>query len=540
MAYKSITMILEKYGPLLSNELIDKLTAEESIPQPTARTRMRRAVEKEIISVSPASFKHNRRLYFLKDQNIKSKVISIMTAIDSPESIVFNALSTQGGFLYWSEFCKLTACSVEESDSKKTIQTVLDNLINLNVITVVNEHDESNRYIAFTKEYLKTSFSGRSLKLRKKKLELNSTLLEDLMTWLERISIVGWNTSEISKHNLSKTYNKYPFDAFGYTYILGLYRPHQTEKLYNPSYDKAGSPVLVDCISHRATEIFDITSFIKRIENVYGPIDQSRNPNFKILPIFFVSFITQEARELAKQKGIIIIPLSEVFDQNITEILNSTLTLSTENLDIESLEDLLEQMNPTSAAKEEKESDHTVKIQGKLNNLQGIIFNFIIAYIFFKLQYNSLDIGTEYEATNGNLNGHKCECDLTVKTSRRNIEFIVEVKGYPKEKLIKLGEDSTEPDSVKKFFEHTHRIVQSTRDKNDLFYIPIFFTSSSFEPEAIEYMEKRLGRAMKQKIDSINSNFPDKLYYDRSDLVRLSKDIDSGKEIRNILNTYFN
>ena len=29
--------------------------------------------------------------------------------------------------------------------------------------------------------------------------------------------------------------------------------------------------------------------------------------------------------------------------------------------------------------------DHTVKIQGKLNNLQGIIFNFIIAYIFFKL-----------------------------------------------------------------------------------------------------------------------------------------------------------
>lgn len=220
--------------------------------------------------------------------------------------------------------------------------------------------------------------------------------------------------------------------------------------------------------------------------------------------------------------------------------MNSILTLSTENLDIESIEDLLEQMNPTSAAKEEKESDHTVKIQGKLNNLQGIIFNFIIAYIFFKLQYNSLDIGTEYEATSGNLNGHKCECDLTVQTSRRNIEFIVEVKGYPKEKLIKLGEDSTEPDSVKKFFEHTHQIVQSTRDKDEIYYIPLFFTSSSFEPEAIKYMEERLGKGTKQKIDSINSNFPDKLYYDRSDLVRLSKDIDSGKEIRDILKTYFN
>ena len=96
-----------------------------------------------------------------------------------------------------------------------------------------------------------------------------------------------------------------------------------------------------------------------------------------------------------------------------------------------------------------------------------------------------------------------------------------------------------ENDSVKRFFERTHRIIQNTIDKNQLFYIPIFITSSEFEGTAIEYMDRRLGKEMKAKIERLGNTFPRKLYYGKQDLIELSNYLESGQEIRRILNEYF-
>lgn len=111
MNNNQIVDILKDSGPLLSNELIKKLVTIHGINEATARTRIKRAAASRVISVSPAKFKNNSRLYFLKDQPLKNKVIEIMTPIDSPESHIFNALSVEHGFLFWDEFCKLTAHS---------------------------------------------------------------------------------------------------------------------------------------------------------------------------------------------------------------------------------------------------------------------------------------------------------------------------------------------------------------------------------------------------------------------------------------------
>lgn len=103
-----------------------------------------------------------------------------------------------------------------------------------------------------------------------------------------------------------------------------------------------------------------------------------------------------------------------------------------------------------------------------------------------------------------------------------------------------MGENRNEKDSVKRFFERTHRIIQSTVEKNKLFYIPIFITSSEFEENAIEYMDRKLGKEMRAKIKRLNNTFPEKLYYDKKDLIELSNNLDSGQEIRRILKDYLN
>lgn len=261
--------------------------------------------------------------------------------------------------MFWDEFCKLTACSLTEITGKKTVEQVTKNLLELNVITVVNAEDIDNKYVKFSSDYLNSRFSASDLELRKRSLHINRSLLEELISWLERISIVGWNTGRVSNFGYLLPFNRYPFDAIGFSYILGLYRTDKEDNLYNPSMEKAGSPVLVDCIVHRATRIFDIAGFIKRIDNVNGPINHSKNPNFKTLPFFFVTYIDSDAHELAKRKGIIIIPIKEIFNNNFIKVLEKITKLSTENITLGSLEEILETMQ--ISAHEEKEPTVEIK-----------------------------------------------------------------------------------------------------------------------------------------------------------------------------------
>lgn len=536
-----IITILNENGPLLSKELIDKLSRSHGLSGATARTRIKRASDANSISVSPVAFRNNSRLYFLKKQSIKSKVTEIMTAIDSPESRVFNALAIEKGFLFWDEFCKITACSLNEISAKKSVEQVAKNLTELNIINIVNAGNINDRYITFSPEYKESYFSSADLESRKRGLNLNSSLLEELISWLERITIVGWKTGKISDRGSLLNFNNYPFDAIGFTYVLGLYRTDKKDSLYNPSIEKAGSPVLVDCIVHRATEIFDIAAFIKRIENVNGPVNQNKNPYFKILPIFFFTFIKTEARDLARKKGIILIPIKEVFDNNILKVLEKILKLPTENITLAPLEEILEIMQIAPSEQEDGDEPQEKNIfDGKFNNLKGIVFNFIVAYIFFELGYGPQKIGTVYK---GHLEDSSiketCECDLTSGTQRFNINIICEVKGYSNNRLVKIGEDREEKDSVKRFFERTHRIIQNNTDKNQMFYIPIFITSSEFEEDAKKYMNRRFGKEIKDKINLLNNNFPNKLYYGKNDLIDLSHKLESGKEIRHILKEYF-
>lgn len=537
---KQIVAILERSGPLLSNELINELVNIHSINENTARTRIKRASDSNAISISPVRFKNNSKLYFLKDQSLKSKVTEIMTALESPESHIFNALVVEKGFLFWDEFCKLTSCSMQEIHRQKTVEQVFKNLTDLNVVTVVNAEDIENRYVKFSPDYLNSSFSSSDLELRKRSLNINESILEELINWLERISIVGWNTSRISNHRDLVTFNGYPFDASGFSYILGLYRTDKKETLYNPAIEKAGSPVLIDCIVYRATKIFDIAAFIKRIENINGPINHSKVPNFKTLPIFFVTYINSDAHELAKRKGIIIIPIKEIFDNNVIKVLEKIMKVPAKDITLGSLEEILEIMNISPREENKPTVEKTSVSEGVFNNLKGVVFNFVIAHIFTQSGHGQQKIGTIYK---GHLENPEmteiCECDLTSMTRQFDIKIICETKVRSENNLIKLGENRDENDSVKRFFERTHRIIQNTVDKNQTFYIPIFITSSDFEQDAIDYLDRKLGKEMKAKIDSLGTIFPEKLYYGRQDLIDLLNRLDSGKEIRRILNDYF-
>lgn len=530
--------ILKEQGPLLSGELTKHMVLRYGLKDGSARTRIKRALEAGQIQRSPVSFKNNSRLYFLKNQSLKRKVSEIMTPLDCPESYVFNALAVEDGFLFWEEVSKLSACSLNKISKKKSIDQLVNNLDQLKVIKIVNRDNTNDKYIKFDPDYHSTRLESSNLELRRRSLVFNKLILNELVGWLQRISLMGWNSQICDENNGVVVFNNYMFDAIGYSYIFGLYRTDKSDSLYSPSLKKAGSPILVDCIVYRRTDLFDIASFIKRIENVSGPINKNKNPYFKILPVFFVSFISPKARDLAKKKGIIIIPIEEVFGKSIIKLVESILKIPSSNNSLGAIEKALKDIKSESEA--ENSTSESNKVLGRFNNLKGLLFNYLVAYIFSQMQYSSPKVGVKFQGTlDDSMVRMDCECDLVVGTPRKDSVIICEVKGYSGNQTVKLGKDLNEADSVKRFFERTVNIVKSQRSSDSVSFIPIFITASKFETTAIEYMDRRLGKKLKATLGKLNNKFPSKLYYDRNDLFELTQNLDSGGEVRRVLKEYF-
>src|SRR5699024_9390319 len=155
---------------------------------------------------------------------------------------------------------------------------------------------------------------------RIRNLSFKEGINNDLLKWLEKMNLIGWETSHVKKiqdYNLG--YNGIYFDAVGYTYLRGLYRTNQKETMYEAAKDKKGSPVLIESILHRNAKYYDIISFITRVDNLNGPMKSEKN--LRIIPVCFVDTIEKKAYDLARQHGLLIIKLSDVFGTKLAQSL---------------------------------------------------------------------------------------------------------------------------------------------------------------------------------------------------------------------------
>lgn len=518
MDYKTICIeILKKNGPLLGSELNQILVSMCSVNENNARQiilRLKR--KKDILSTDPVKFKHNQVLYFLPKQNIKRKLREILPDQGITLFRVYQALVEENGFLFWSEFAKICAGVVDNSASnKKTCDEIFSDLNNLGI---VKEYDyEGIPVVVGNPEWIPTvDYSLKTAYKRYIDLTFTQQLTGDLLNWLEKMNLVGWNSSYINDFfDFEKGFNGFYFDAISYCYLWGLYRSNKKDDLYNPTLSKAGSPVVVESIIHRETKMPDITGFINRINNLNGPI--RKKENFKIIPICFVDSIDSDAYELARRRGIMVINLGDVFGTRIMESLKELRDINPQDIDPTALARVLDKTLETGQ-------------DGKFGTLKGYVFNFLVASIFFEY---GLKAKIGYKYVDPVDNQKKCECDIVI--SDDDYIIICEVKGYNSDLQIKLGETEEEKDSVKKFFERTCKIVERATKKT---VIPIFITSAYFSEEALKYLElKNNSKKMRRLLNDYN--FPSSIYYDRDMLLELFSNKQKFTEHKRILKEFF-
>ncbi|SEN98360.1 hypothetical protein SAMN04488134_10328 [Amphibacillus marinus] len=512
---ESCIEILKEKGPLLGSELRKHLVERRGVTEGNARAIINRLKNSEaFLSTDPVKLKYQELIYYLPFHDLRAKLKLIMPEHSVTLNRIYQALVEEDGFLLWNEFVKISAGVVDPSQStRKSAINIFNDLKSLGIVEEIIHYEHIPVVVASKKWFPRKEDLSIEVKTRTKKLSFNKGLNEDLLKWLESMNLIGWENSYVRDvQDFNVGYNGFYFDAVGYTYLWGLYRTNQKDELFEPARNKAGSPVLVESILHRNAKRHDITGFINRVDNYRGPLKS--NNNLKVIPICFVNTMEKDAYNLARERGILIMKLSDVFGTKLADSLQELQEIDPEKVDPQKLSSILDNVSNSGR-------------DGDFGNLKGYVFNFLVASIFNDAGYKT-NIGLHYKDSEG----RKCECDIVYE----DVDEIIacEVKGYDEGKEVKLGENEREPDSVKKFFERTCSIIQKVSGKT---VIPIFITSGTFSQDAINYLEKK--NNSKRMKPLLKHNFPSSIYYDRKALLEHFGNKRKFKEHKRVLKEYF-
>lgn len=509
--------ILSKNGPLLGNEFIRKIAKRVNVKNDNARKIVQRQSEKaNFKDTGKVKFKNNQKIYYLPYHDLTAKLKKIMPDQSKIRYRIVQAIIEEKGFLLWTEFSKICSGVINNSASKKkTVYEIFNDLYLLEIVQKGISNNGISYVYATEKWYPSKKSLANKVEDRIHKLSLARKLTEDLIRWLEKMNISAWKGAEISSFiNIDQDFNGFYFDAYSMTYLYGYYQN------FGSLNNKKGSPVLIESILHRNAKKHDITGFISRFENVVGPTKKKKP--MKILPICFVDTLEKDAFSLAKEKGILVIKLSDVFGVKLSQAITELQSISIENVsgNITKFAGILDKIEDTTR-------------DGGFGNLRGIVFNFIIASIF---QNSGKPVLIEKEF--GKKGSKQCEIDIFYEDPDKVI--ICEVKGYLNGKEVQLGKNSNDKDSIKRFFERSYNIV-----KDDIMpekqIVPVFITTGSFSEEAEVYLEKennskKTNRLLKE------SNFPSSVYYDREKLLeylKLDTHKNTYKSHREVIKKYF-
>lgn len=509
--------ILSEQGPLLGSELQELLIDRTKVTPINARQiilRIKR--EKVLLTTDPVKFLRNQVLYFLPRQNIQKKLRLVLPDHAKTFDRVYQALIEQEGFLQWAEFCKIAAGVVnrdqEPNYKHKAAQKIYEEMCALGLVNPILTYNNS-RFVVASEEWVPTSKpSDANMAKRLRDLAFTRQFTSNLLQWLERMNLAGWNSTKLTAEDDETGLNGFYWDAVGYCYIWGMYKTQKRGSLFAPPEEKTGSLILIESVLHRVMKKYDVAGFISRVDVVYGKLNI--RDNFRIIPICFVQSIDEEALAIARKRGVMVISITEVFGAKIAEALSKVRDLDPRNVD------------PTALAEVLSLADNSGQ-DGKFGSLKGYVFNFLVASIFSNYGMKPR-LGKKYEHK-----GLRCECDIVI--SEDEYLIVCETKGYNKGKLVKLGDTENEPDTVKKFFERTCRIVEAQTGKKVL---PVFITSGDFKEEAMKYLQD-LSKAKKIKRILEEHNFPKDIFLDRAGLEEIFGSKQTYSEHRRIMREYF-
>jgi hypothetical protein len=501
--------ILLKDKFLVSGNICDLLSKKYGVTNDNARKILERSSKKGVVKTSyPITFGKGQYVYFLPDEKLNKETIKkISKKFRPPLYRLLECLDNNEGIISFFEALKITSSPLERGSSKIDLLEDLIEVLKSRELIYLATDNNNVKYIIY--QNLKEN-EVNLMNYHYSKLKLDAVFVKDILDWLEKSNLIlSLNNQYRNKNNptLGARHNNLLWDAFGYTKTTGLIQKSNSK---DNTIEKQ-TLVVLDVVLSRNYEDYDLDGFLSRIQINLNSVNKGFR---KVIPIVVYKNCSSYVYNKMKKLGFLCYNIGSIFGTNIFTILENVTKLQFNHNFI----------NNDDFEKTIIDTLNTIKDSGQedqLKALKGILFE-VILFQVLRHQYNNAEIIPNYYYSKAIINKETTleeskgyEYDYIIRSSNPKEIIVVELKGYHSNYKIPLGTYETK-NTIKWFFSNTLTFIKDKFQKEiDEGYIfkGAYITSSNFEEDAIEFMEKLNNGKLK----------PERLnvYYDRTKLMEL-------------------
>jgi hypothetical protein len=377
-----IKNILSEHGPMISKDLVTRLSVIESIGINTASQRLSREKDLERLA---GFFKSNQSLIFLPEQQEDGEILKFlakqMELHGKKYWYALNAVRFHSGTIGRSFLETYSSYPIVPLASHFTFDEIMRKFVEEKVL------------IANGEEYSfapRLRFQGLNYFLSKTLEQIKLHVLDNFKEQSRNIGLVSYDSVSILDE-----YGGFRWSFKGVSPLKAL---------------KTGSKfgfVLGDILLGRPTRKKDVEFFIKKLEIV-----QMFKGAPKIMPILIIDNLDNEGFNYLKEKGIVIGLIDQLFGETYAKTLNDLVTILTNaaaslaknpNKYLELIAELRKHSN------------------GLLKNIKGALFEYVAGH-YYVFKGASIEMGWEIYENNAN---H----EMDVKASFSDKIIISECKG---------------------------------------------------------------------------------------------------------------
>ena len=381
--------LLKEKGPLdsqgLSEAIIQRKLAANG---PAARKMIERSKRAgEIESTYPVRFDKSY-LYYLKAHRGRKYATCIKKLLPQKPAFhrVFKTLLANKGWITIGQIGKASAClpagDTSKAGGRQTLDTITSHLLDLGLIDEVG--GETGLY-RIGKQF---GTDGIRRAAFRKKLELESELLNVFRDWLRKCFLVAYDSHTVRSDDISASeFNQTFFDLHGPVYFgpFSQARPLRRSSSH-------GNFLLAEILGYRKFTIVDTESTLERVASI-----GHRWKSLSLCPIVLAPSYSQSAWRQLRSAGVIALTFKDVFGRNIEELMRRFWrAIAVEEATPDSLDEIEGSLELAKG---------TIVSGGLIGNLKGALFELLVALAFRAEGYDTtlqkivrkLDENEEYE-----------------------------------------------------------------------------------------------------------------------------------------------
>ncbi len=455
-----IIELLKKSGPMLSSS-IKKMLLDDGFSDEAARQKISRA-GKQVKTLQGNLFPRRTSFLYLEvHENTPEFFENLVAALKETNSIHYGAiaaLAARGGKASLEKF-KVLSGAPSMRRKQKNFDLLVRELIQSKLAF---KKDEGEVNVIELNTNLPSGIFNND---KTEVLEvLEELIAAAMMDWLKKNGLGSYN-----KLRRKGEFNSYHWDITVPSYIF----PFCTKK----EQAKPGF-IVADILPQYDIQTEHIKYFIKKFES-----SRSQYKSGTFFPILIGNSFVPDAFNLGKKSGFLITTPGNLFGESVGALLSD-------------IKNTLENMSAAIRLKSEDEISKMIrsiaKLEGKSNNIRGQLFELVAGHIVSKAFSGFTDIGKIIQDKNGD----KAEIDVFCVEGNKAIR-IFECKGNNANQVIDLP-------TIEQW-EKNIKIIRNWIDANNEYrsrkqYFE-FWTTSSFKPEAIDYLEKIKASVRKYTVD---------------------------------------